>query len=194
MRDFKIIILMGRSGCGKGTQAKRLQADLNFAYLVTGDLLRKRAEKNDFSGKKLKSILENGGRVPTAFMFPVWSRQVNRLRKEIKAGGLIVDGSPRSRIEAELMDEVFAWYGWPSAQPILLNISEETALNRLTKRGRADDKPEAMRARLDFYNRDVQPAVDYYQKQERLISIDGEQSIEAIHQEIYDYYQKSIGN
>jgi adenylate kinase len=210
----QIIILLGRSGCGKGTQAKLLQQEFGFNYLSSGDLLRARMKENDFSGRKLREVLDKGKRAPTFLMFQVWSEKIREIKNKSDLEGLIVDGSPRSLLEAKLMDDIFNWYEWTNIKVILLDISEEEALNRLTKRRickecgrlipwvgefknlkkcdkcggeletRFDDKPKAIRARLDFYKNDVQPVVDYYQKQGRLIRINGEQSIEDVYRDI----------
>lgn len=210
----QIIILFGRSGCGKGTQAKLLQKEFGFDYLSSGDLLRERMKENDFSGRKLKKILDRGDRAPTFLMFQVWVDKIREIKNKPDLKGLIIDGSPRSVLEAELMDHTFEWYEWSDVKVILLDISDEEAFNRLSKRricqkcgrlipwlgefknlkrcdkcggelkARFDDRPEAIRARLDYFKKDVQPVVDYYEKQGRLIRINGEQSIEEVYRDI----------
>lgn len=217
-KKAQIIILLGRSGCGKGTQAKLLLKDFNLSYLSSGELLRKRLQEKDFTGKKLKKVIDKGDLVPTPIMFSVWSERIEGMKLEIDKKGLIIDGSPRSLREAELMDSVFEWYEWDQVKIFLLDISEEEAFGRLTKRRickkcgrlipwvgefkklkkcdkcggelevRSDDKPEAIKSRLDFYKKDVQPAVDYYQKQGRLIKVNGEQSIEDVYKEIKKWH------
>jgi len=208
----QIIILMGRSGCGKGTQAKLLQREFGFDYLGSGKLLRDKTKKNDFSGKKLKKVMGKGELVPTPVMFRFWAGKIAEIRKRIDKKGLILDGNPRALLEAKLMDGIFDWFEWKNIKVILLDISDKEAFNRLTKRRicqkcgrlipwigqfkklrkcdkcggelktRFDDKPEAIRARLDYYKKDVQPAVDYYEKQGKLIRVSGEQSIEDVYQ------------
>ena len=210
----QIIIFVGRSGCGKGTQAKLINKKFDFEYLSSGDLLRERAEQNDFSGNKLTKILEKGELAPTFLMFQVWSDKISEIKTKRGLKGLIIDGSPRSLLEAKLMDNAFNWYDWTNIKVILLDISEQEAFDRLTKRRickqcgriipwtsalkvikicdvcggqletREDDIPEAIRARLDFYKKDVQPAVDYYKKKGKLIRIDGDKPIEDVHQDI----------
>ena len=210
----QIIILMGRSGCGKGTQAKLLIKEFGFNYLGSGVLLRERTKKDDFTGKKLKKVMKQGILVPTPVMFKFWAGRIAEMRKKINKKGLIIDGSPRSLLEARLMDSAFEWYEWQGVKVILLDISGPVAFDRLTKRRicqkcgrlipwigefkklkkcdkcggqlktRLDDKPEAIKARLDFYKKDVQPAVDYYEKQGKLIRVSGEQPIEDVHQDV----------
>lgn len=213
----QIIILMGRSGCGKGTQAKLLIKEFGFNYLSSGKFLRDRTKKNDFSGKKLRNVMGKGELVPTPVMFRFWAGKIAEMKDKINKKGLILDGNPRALLEAELMDGIFEWFEWTNIKVILLDISNREAFNRLTKRRickecgqlipwvgqskklkkcpqcrgelmtRFDDKPEAIKARLDFYKKDVQPAVDYYKKQGKLIRVSGEQSIESVHQEILKF-------
>jgi len=185
MKDFKVIILMGRSGCGKGTQAKLLQKKFGFDYLSSGDLLRARTKIDDFSGQKLKKVMSQGNLAPTFLISYIWSEKIREIKNKPNLKGLIIDGSPRSLLEAELTSDIFEWYEWSDIKVILLDISDEEAFNRLTKRRRFDDKIEAIRSRLDFYKNDVQPAIDYYEKQGRLIKINGQQSIEEVHREIW---------
>jgi adenylate kinase len=210
----QIIILMGRSGCGKGTQAKLLQKEFGFDCLGSGDLLRTIAKRNDFSGQKLRKILGKGERVQAAFMFSVWSEEVRNMKNKPDLKGLILDGNPRALLEAKLMDDIFNWVEWTKIKVILLTISDQEAFNRLTKRrickkcgrlipwvgqfkdlkkcdkcggqliSRPDDKPAVIRARLDFYNKDVQPAVDYYHKQGKLVKVNGQQSIEDVYRAV----------
>ncbi len=177
----QIIILMGRSGCGKGTQAKLLQKKFGFDYVSSGDLVRARMERD----KKLKEVVNQGKLAPTFLISQLWTEKIKEIKDKENLDCLIIDGSPRTLVEAELMDEIFEWYEWSDIKVILLDISDEEAFNRLTKRRRFDDKVEAIRSRLDFYKNDVQPAIDYYEKQGRLIKVNGQQSIEEVHREIW---------
>ncbi len=213
-KQSQIIILLGRSGSGKGTQAKLLIKEFGFEYIGSGDLLRARTEQGDFTGQKLKEVMANGELVPTPIMFRVWSEKIETIKEQVDKKGLVVDGSPRTLSEAELMDNVFKWYQWPNVKVLLIDISEQEAFDRLTKRRickqcgrlipwvgdfrgmkvcdkcggelitRDDDKPEAIRGRLEFYREKVEPAVDYYQKQEKLVKINGEKSIEDVYQDV----------
>ncbi|MBU1292026.1 nucleoside monophosphate kinase [Patescibacteria group bacterium] len=188
MSKSQIVILFGRSGCGKGTQANLLIKNFGFEYLGSGALLRERITQEDFTGKKLKEVLDQGELVPTPIMFRVWAEKVEEMREKINKNGLIIDGSPRALLEAELMDHVFKWYGWKDIKVILLDIPEQEAFDRLIKRHRNDDKPEAIEERLAYFKKDVQPAINYYKKQGRLIKVDGYKSIK----DVYDEIKKTI--
>jgi len=210
----KIILLFGRSGCGKGTQAKLLKKEFGFEYLSSGDILRQRIKISDFSGEKLKKIVEKGKLIPSFLMFQIWTDEVNKIRDKKNWKGLIVDGAPRVLIEAKLMDQAFEWYGWKDIYPVLIDISRQEAFNRLTKRRickecghlipwvgefknlkrcdlcggelmvRSDDQPEAINARLDYYEKEVKQVIDYYEQQDLLIKVDGEKTIEDVYHDL----------
>lgn len=129
-----VIILLGKSGSGKGTQADLLAEKFGFSHLVSGDLLRNRAKKTDFTGKKLAKILLTGGLAPTAVIFKLWLDKVEALKNNKKTKGIIMDGNPRKIKEAYLIDEVFDWYSWKNVKAILIDISDREAALRLGKR------------------------------------------------------------
>lgn len=187
MENPSVIIIFGRSGCGKGTQAELLIKKLGLIYLGSGKLLRQKAKEGDFSGEKIEEVLEKGGLIPTSIVCYVWMRRL----EEIKAGenedfkGILFDGSPRKLVEAKILEEALDWYGWgKNVRIILLDISREEAARRLAQRRRDDDTPEAIKERLDFFEEEVMPAVEYYKSKGSLIIVNGEQSVEDVYKEI----------
>lgn len=180
-----ICILIGRSGSGKGTQAKLLQKKLKLEYIGSGKLLRAWALQNNFTGRKLRKIMDEGYFVPTPILAKAWMDKLELLRERRGLRGFILDGSPRRLIEAELIDEALLWYEWQKrAVAILIDISAREATQRLLGRGRDDDSREAIRSRLGAYEREVTRVVAYYKAQKRLIVINGEQPEELVHKDI----------
>ena len=130
-----IIILLGKSGSGKGTQAKLLQKKFNLDYIGSGDLLRNRGKKKDFSGKKLKEVLKKGKLVPTPLIFKLWLDKIEELKSKKTLKGFVMDGNPRKILEAYLINESLEWYEWDkNLRIILIDISNKEAVRRLTKR------------------------------------------------------------
>jgi adenylate kinase len=130
-----IIILLGKSGCGKGTQAQLLQEKFGLEYIGSGDLLRTRAKKSDFLGKKIAEIMNKGGLIPTPFIFKLWLDRVEELKAKNDLKGFVMDGNPRKIIEAYLIDETLEAFGWDkNVKIILVDISDKEAIWRLTKR------------------------------------------------------------
>ena len=126
---------MGKSGSGKGTQAKLLQEKFGLAYIGSGDLLRDRSKKKDFTGKKLTRMLLAGLLISTPVIFKLWLDRVEELRAKKNLRGFVMDGNPRKILEAYLIEEAFKWYEWDkTVKIILIDISNQEAVQRLTKR------------------------------------------------------------
>ncbi len=216
-----IIILLGKSGSGKGTQAKLLVKKFGLYYIGSGDILRKRQKKKDFTGRKLEKIMNKGEFAPTVLIFKFWMDKMEKFKNNPKLKGFIMDGSPRKMIEAELLDEAMKWYEW-EPKVILLDISRKEAFYRLSNRKickkcgriipylekfrnlkqcdrcggkliiRLDDTPSAINTRLDLFRKEVQPVINHYKKQGKLVKINGEGSIEETFQKILRCLKKEI--
>jgi adenylate kinase len=131
-----IVILLGKSGSGKGTQVNLLKDKLGLDFLGTGALLRERKKVGDFSANKIASVIDNGGIVPTPVAFKLWMDKFEEFKnKGDKFKGVILDGSPRKLKEADLMTDALAWFEWDKRVKIMLiDISDEEAINRIAKR------------------------------------------------------------
>lgn len=131
----QIVIFLGKSGSGKGTQAKLLQKKFGLDYIGSGDLLRARGKKEDFTGKKIAKILVRGKLIPTPAIFKLWLDKIEELKNKKKLKGFIMDGNPRKIMEAYLIDEALEFYEWgKNVKILLIHISNKEAIWRLTKR------------------------------------------------------------
>ena len=215
MKKPLIIILLGKSGCGKGTQAEFLKNKFSLNYIGSGDLLRSRRNKKDFTGKKMTEVLAKGDLAPTAVIFKLWLDKVETLKNKKNLKGFVMDGNPRKILEARLIDEVLEWYEWDkNVKVVLVDISNREAVWRLTKRRickeckeivpfvgdfrkvkkcprcngrlvqRGDDTVASVNNRLKWFKKEVQPIINYYRKEGRLVKVNGEQSIEDVHKDI----------
>ena len=132
--ENQIFILLGLPGSGKGTQAKLLKEKFDFIYMGSGDLLRSRKKVNDFTGNKIIGVIDKGNRVPTPVIAKIWMDEFARFKKE-GFKGLIIDGSPRTILEKDLIEGSLEWYEWKkNKKVILVDISNEESVKRLTKR------------------------------------------------------------
>lgn len=133
-----IIIVFGPPGSGKGTQAEILQKKFGLGYIGSGEMLRARRKKSDYTGRKIGYVIDRGERLPTPIIFKMWMDRLESLKKtEIHSSmnGFVIDGSPRTLTEACLLDEALAWYGWDKyLKPIFLKLSPKEVIWRLTKR------------------------------------------------------------
>ncbi len=131
----KIIVILGRAGSGKGTQAKLLIEKFKLEYFGSGDSLRNRQTAGDYTAKKLIEVMGEGKLVPSFVISKIWMDKLEALKQKGDFNGFVFDGSPRKIIEAQYLDEALNWYGWQSGlKVILIDISEKEAFNRLTKR------------------------------------------------------------
>lgn len=180
------IILLSRSGGGKGTQAKFLREYFGkekVLYITTGDGFRELATRTDLlAGKYIQEkVLNVGEKAPDFSTIWVWAnRMIYEFTQETNI--VIFDGTPRTRLEAQALDEMLAFFEITNVKPLLLEVEYQEAIQRLLKRGRADDTRERIERRLAFYERTVTPAIEYYkmESKNRLIVIDGMPSPEEV--------------
>ncbi len=179
-------IFIGRSGSGKGTQAELLIKHLAGApviYLETGRYVRELINQPTYSGHLAKAVSERGERQPDFIAIYLWA---DFLVNNFAGEHLVFDGTPRSLVEAQALDTAIAFYKLEKPRVIFLDISAVRARARLVNRGRADDDQDGIEKRLGWYERDVEPVIDYYRRHSgyQFMRIDGDREVETIHGEI----------
>ncbi len=187
--EARTYLFFGRSGSGKGTQAELLIEHLQskkreVLYIETGREFRKFAEENNLTAKQVKAAIETGGLMP-AFL-PIWLWSERLIRSLSPQQDLIIDGAARRSSEAPILDSALKFYNRTECVIIYIDISRAEAERRLSKRSRTDDDARGVAERMSWFDRDVLDVIDYFsdKKGYELIRIDGEQSIEAISQEL----------
>ena len=181
------IVLFGPPGAGKGTQSERLIHKYGLIHLSTGDIFRANIKGETELGKLAKSYMDQGSLVPDEVT-------INMLRTEVlkhpDANGFIFDGFPRTNAQAQALDTFLATLN--SAISIMLALEAEEAelrtrlLLRGQNSGRPDDvNPEVIQKRIDVYNNETKPVKDFYQKQNKFVSIDGIGEIDEISHRLY---------
>lgn len=177
-RPFTIVVL-GRSGSGKGEQVKRLEKKLKPALAIhTGARFRALARKKTPAARITRDFLARGNLAPTWLAEHMWIDAL--MRDFTPKKNIVFDGSPRMRGEAELLDRVLGWFGRRNLIALYIDVSEKEVTRRLLLRGRGDDRAAAIRNRLAFFKKNVLPSIRYYQKTKRLVRVNGEQSIDAV--------------
>lgn len=136
MNQPLIIIILGRPGCGKGTQAKLLQEKFSLDYIGSGDILRDQIRSDhNFSTDKLKAVVERGDLVPSFLVFRIWLDKIDILKNGPNLKGIVFEGIPRNLMQARLIEDALAWYDWLEyTEVILIDISAEESYARLTQR------------------------------------------------------------
>jgi len=171
------LVFIGPAGAGKGTQAERIIAKYNVAHLSTGDMLRAARDAKTTVGIEADKYMSTGALVPDEVVIGVIEE---RLKQDDCRKGYLLDGFPRTIAQAEALDEMLKNQGTPLDAVVEINVPDDELFKRLAGRGRADDQPEAIRARLDSYAKQTKPLLDYYTKQSLLHTVDGLGSIDDI--------------
>ena len=194
------VIFIGRSGCGKGTQAGLFKDWLHkedihknqILYVETGDRFRKFINGENFSAKLSKEFYEEDKRQPDFLACLMWG---NMLVEELEENMHVVfDGAPRSLPEAHLVTTAFEFYKRNRPTIIHIDVSREWSEKRLLARGRSDAKTiSKIIKRLNWFDADVIPALEYFKKTPmyKYIQVNGEQSIEKVHADIMEKYDKA---
>ena len=187
--NSKAFIFFGRSGCGKGTQAKLLADFLKVKgreviYIETGNQFREFIKTENYSGKLAGDILRDGRLIP--IFLPIWIWTDILVKNFSGDQDLVLDGICRRKEEAIALDSAFDFYKIEKPNIILMNVSKDWSFTRMMERKRLDDSPEKIKNRLDWYEKSVMPSIDYFREKPEynFIEINGEQSIENVHKDI----------
>lgn len=176
-----ILILIGAPGSGKGTQAEYLRKKYNITHLSTGDMLRENVGECTELGNKANEYMQRGELVPDKLIIDMISE---RTSKDDCKNGFLLDGFPRSLPQAEALDEMLLEKGLELCAVVNLIVDEEELIKRLLGRGRADDNEETIRNRLNVFNDQTSPVLDYYREQDKVKDIDGVGAIDDIFERI----------
>ncbi len=183
------IILMGPPGCGKGTQAQRLQDRYGMIQLSTGDMLRAAVAAGTEIGKQAKAIMDRGDLVSDEVVVGII---VDRIQEaDVQAKGFILDGFPRTVAQAKKLDQVLVEKGIGIDHIIELTVDEAALFARIENRAkesggdvRADDNAETLKKRIMVYRDQTAPILPYYDGAGRLEKVDGMASIEDVTQQL----------
>ncbi|WP_428897081.1 adenylate kinase [Parelusimicrobium proximum] len=206
-----IIVLIGYPGGGKGTQAVFLKEKYKLRHVSTGDLLRAEIAKDTPFGRRIKSIIDEGNLMPDDVM----EKMVRAVLADAD-GGMILDGYPRTLDQAEDLDKAAAEEKKEITAIINLVLEDDEVIRRLSSRRqckgcknilniagpddeakcwrcggeiytRDDDKPEAVKVRLDAFKKQTKPLEDFYKDRKNYKMINADQKREAVFKEITEF-------
>ena len=200
------LLIYGPPGSGKGTQAELLQKAFGIPHVATGDILRAEVAASTPLGLQAGPIMAAGNYVPDEIMISIIR---NRLQQADCQKGFIMDGFPRTIPQAEALDALLTELGRPFDRVISLQVDTPELVRRLANRmtcpldqrtyppgtqtcpldgasliQRDDDKPEAVKHRIDVYHEKTLPLLDYYGGQGLVSEIDGVGTIQEIHKRV----------
>jgi adenylate kinase len=177
------LVLLGAPGSGKGTQAAQIVSRLKIAHLSTGEMLRAAVASKSTIGHMVETIMERGELVSDDIVVGIVAERLQR--DDLKAG-YILDGFPRTVAQAIALDKVLADRGETLHAAVELKVIGSDLVHRIVARAaqakangekqRADDNPETFTLRLQAYEAQTAPLVDYYRSKSVLKSVDGMQS------------------
>ena len=203
------LVLFGAPGAGKGTQAKFIIDKYGIPQISTGDILRAAIANQTKLGLEAKSFMDAGKLVPDEV---VNGLVAERLAQPDCEKGFIMDGFPRTVVQAKTLDEILAKLGKKIEKVIALNVPDSDIIERITGRRtskltgkiyhinfnppvdekeedlvqRADDTEEVVVKRLETYHSQTAPVLDYYKEQNKVTEIDGTRSLDEITKDIFN--------
>ena len=188
------LILFGKPGSGKGTQAEFVKNKYGLVHISTGDVFRYNISKQTELGLLAKSYMEKGDLVPDNVTIKMLEAEVN---KSPNANGFIFDGFPRTTHQAEILDDFLKKKELSITMTIALEVDEAILIERLINRGkesgRIDDQDKSkIKNRFDEYNNKTSQLIKYYKNQNKFYSVEGTGEIEQITQRIYNLIDSKV--
>ena len=188
------LILFGKPGSGKGTQAEFVKSKYDLIHISTGDVFRYNISQQTDLGILAKSYMEKGDLVPDNVTIKMLEAEVN---KSPDANGFIFDGFPRTTIQAEMLDEFLQTKDLSISMTIALEVDEDILIERLINRGkesgRVDDQDKSkIQNRFEEYNKKTSTLIDYYKNQKKFYTVQGLGKINEITQRIYNLIDSKI--
>ncbi len=187
----KTFIFFGPSGAGKGTQAKilidylkKVDPEKKTLYIETGQRFREFITEASFTATQTNEIIEKGGLLPE--FLPIWIWSEYFVKHVSGDEHMILDGLSRRAHEAPILNSAMKFYKREKPFVIYIQVSRDWARERLLERDRGDDKIDQIEKRLDWFEKNVIPAMEYFKDNEfyNFITVNGEQSIVEVNKEL----------
>ena len=203
------ILLLGAPGVGKGTHAEKIIKDFGIPAIATGDILRDNLKRETELGMKAKAFMESGGLVPDDLVIALVK---DRLSQDDTKNGYLLDGFPRTIAQAEELDAFLEEEGSGLDYVIYMNAPKEVLVKRIAGRRvcpackatyrasdvpdgictgcetqviiRKDDEAATVEKRIEVYNEQTAPLIDYYKNKGILVELDASSEIETVQKEI----------
>jgi len=176
------MVLVGPPAAGKGTQAGRLVDRFGGVHIATGDILRSNADRGTELGRTASRYMDRGELVPDDVMIDM---VLERLGEGDCAGGFVLDGFPRTVPQAEALGKRLEELGRPLDAVVSLQVGEDELRQRLAARAEEQDRAEdddedATRRRLELFDRETEPLLDFYDGKGLLVSVDADGDVDEV--------------
>lgn len=168
------LVLLGAPGSGKGTQAAKLKDYLQIPHISTGDLLRSEVAAGSKLGLAAQEVMARGELVSDDILLGMLE---DRLQRDDCKDGFILDGYPRNLAQADALDTLLSRIKQPMDYAVQLEVPTDLLVDRIAGRaaaqGRSDDNPESVRKRLEIYDSQTAPVIEFYRQHAQLNVVDG---------------------
>ncbi|MFB6226817.1 MAG: adenylate kinase [bacterium] len=183
------IILLAPPGAGKGTQAEILSDRYEIPHIEMGQIIRTAISEETPAGKKAKEYVDDGKLVPDDVVVELIRE---RIEQPDAQAGFVLDGFPRTVPQAESFESMVEENDIDLDAVVHLDVSDDEVKSRLLDRGRDDDTPEAIEQRLKEYRNKTAPLIDFYERKDLLVTVDGEQDIDSVTESLEETLQECL--
>jgi adenylate kinase len=186
------IVLFGKPGAGKGTQAEFLKEKYNLTHLSTGDIFRYNIKNDTDLGKLAKTYMDKGDLVPDEVTIKMLQSEVDQNQN---SAGFLFDGFPRTIAQAEALDAFLVSKKQSITATVALEADDTVLVKRLLERGKTSGRPddqdeEKIRNRYVEYNQKTAPLMAYYQKQGKFYAVNGIGSIAEVTERLQQVFNQ----
>ncbi|MBK5224571.1 MAG: adenylate kinase [Acidimicrobiia bacterium] len=164
------LVLLGRQGAGKGTQATRLSEHYGAPHISTGDMFRAAVADGTELGQRAAEIMDRGDLVPDEITIGIVRERL--AKDDVRSQGVLLDGFPRNVTQAAELEGLAAPIGGLHAV-VNIDVPLDEVRERMRQRGRGDDTDEAIDRRLELYERETEPLIEFYRGRDLLVTVDG---------------------
>lgn len=165
------MVILGRQGSGKGTQSARLVEAYGCVHVSTGDVLRAAVAEGSELGRAAEAVMAAGGLVGDEIMNEIVRQRLSRT--DVAAGGVLLDGYPRTADQADALESALADLGQTLTAAVNIDVPIEEVKARMIERGRSDDTAEAISRRLALYEEQTAPLLEWFRRRGLLATVDG---------------------
>ncbi|WP_293890087.1 adenylate kinase [Flavobacterium sp.] len=186
------IVLFGKPGAGKGTQAEFLKEKYNLTHLSTGDIFRYNIKNNTELGQLAKTFMDKGDLVPDEVTIQMLQSEVD---KNPQSAGFLFDGFPRTLAQAAALDTFLETKNQSVTATVALEADDNILVARLLERGKTSGRPDdqdegKIRNRYDEYNQKTAPLMHYYEGQGKFHVVDGIGTIAEVTARLTNVFDK----
>jgi len=182
------LVIFGRQGAGKGTQCARLVSDLGISHISTGDMLRAAVAAETDLGLKAASIMRDGGLVGDDIMNGIVRERLDE--DDANTAGFVLDGFPRTIHQAEALSVILGKRHLHAAVNLEVPLDEVT--KRMKARAREDDTDDGIARRLELYEQETTPVLEWFSARDQLVTVDGFDTEEIVWERLLKAVKESL--